>query len=302
MGAASTPRLSGHGLCGLRGTGPLDLRQPPAAAVLRGVPSASPIPTPPRGLIRAVTMIPASGEFTYATQAIRKTDGGATVPENLNALAGSTDMVEALDRLQAMAPAVEERQSGRRLVRRRSARGIVQGAARRRGVGQVDHAGQLVGEWRQPRQCFPRQPRRTRTAPSMAARHPTLPWLQAIQEMNARGLRVTFYPFIPDGRAARQHAAEPVFRQTSPRRGSPRFPGGGRITCSPAGRFRGDGGPRPPRPQARLRRCSVRRRLRASAWRVSRFRGPARPATGACAAWCCTTPISARPQAGSKPS
>ena len=53
------------------------------------------------------TMIPASGEFTYATQAIRKTDGGATVPENLNALADSTDMVEALDRLQAMAPAVE---------------------------------------------------------------------------------------------------------------------------------------------------------------------------------------------------
>jgi predicted secreted protein len=59
------------------------------------------------GLTRAVTMIPASGEFTYATQAIRKTDGGATVPENLNALADSTDMVEALVRLQAMAPAVE---------------------------------------------------------------------------------------------------------------------------------------------------------------------------------------------------
>ena len=64
-------------------------------------------PDTAEGLTRAVTMIPASGEFTYATQAIRKTDGGATVPENLNALADSTDMVEALDRLQAMAPAVE---------------------------------------------------------------------------------------------------------------------------------------------------------------------------------------------------
>ena len=64
-------------------------------------------PDAAEGLTRAVTMIPASGEFTYATQAIRKTDGGATVPENLNALANSTDMVEALDRLQAMAPAVE---------------------------------------------------------------------------------------------------------------------------------------------------------------------------------------------------
>ena len=64
-------------------------------------------PDTAEGLTRAVTMIPASGEFTYATQAIRKTDGGATQAENLNALADSTDMVEALDRLQAMAPAVE---------------------------------------------------------------------------------------------------------------------------------------------------------------------------------------------------
>ncbi|WP_203566197.1 hypothetical protein [Aurantimonas aggregata] len=52
-------------------------------------------------------MIPASGEFTYATQAIRKSDGGATQAENLNALPDATDMVVALDRLQAMAPAVE---------------------------------------------------------------------------------------------------------------------------------------------------------------------------------------------------
>ena len=37
-------------------------------------------PDTAEGLTRAVTMIPASGEFTYATQAIRKTDGGATVP------------------------------------------------------------------------------------------------------------------------------------------------------------------------------------------------------------------------------
>ena len=64
-------------------------------------------PDTAEGLTRAVTMIPASGEFTYATQAIRKTDGGGTVPENLNALAHTSDMVEALDRLQAMAPAVE---------------------------------------------------------------------------------------------------------------------------------------------------------------------------------------------------
>ena len=58
------------------------------------------------GLTRAVTMIPASGEFTYATQAIRTSSGGATQAENLNALPDTADMIVALDRLQAMAPAV----------------------------------------------------------------------------------------------------------------------------------------------------------------------------------------------------
>ncbi len=118
-------------------------------------------PDTAEGLTRAVTMIPASGEFTYATQAIRKTDGGATRPENLNALADATDMVVALDRLQAMAPGGRERQPRRGVVRRRPARGLLQGAAGRRGVGQVDHARQLVGERRQPRQRLPRQPRRS---------------------------------------------------------------------------------------------------------------------------------------------
>lgn len=63
-------------------------------------------------------MIPASGEFTYATEAVRKTvgatttvfgqtTGGTTSAENLNALPDEADIVVALDRLQAMAPAVE---------------------------------------------------------------------------------------------------------------------------------------------------------------------------------------------------
>jgi hypothetical protein len=66
-------------------------------------------PDTAEGLTRAVTMIPASGEFTYATTGHPQGPTAArTVPENLNALARTTtDMVEALDRLQAMAPAVE---------------------------------------------------------------------------------------------------------------------------------------------------------------------------------------------------
>ena len=64
-------------------------------------------PDTAEGLVKAVTLIPASGEFTYATDAIRKGSAGATVAENLNALPDQPDIVVALDRLQAMAPAVE---------------------------------------------------------------------------------------------------------------------------------------------------------------------------------------------------
>ncbi|KAF0171201.1 MAG: hypothetical protein FD162_3129 [Rhodobacteraceae bacterium] len=48
-------------------------------------------PDTAEGLVKAVTMIPASGEFTYATAPVKKTtgSGGATVAENLNAI---TDM------------------------------------------------------------------------------------------------------------------------------------------------------------------------------------------------------------------
>jgi hypothetical protein len=61
------------------------------------------------GLVKAVTLIPASGEFTYATQPVKKSSGAgaATLAENLNAITDTADIVVALDRLQAMAPAVE---------------------------------------------------------------------------------------------------------------------------------------------------------------------------------------------------
>lgn len=58
-------------------------------------------------LVRAVTLIPASGEFAYATEVVRRADGDSTNPENVNAEAHAADRVIALDRLQACAPNVE---------------------------------------------------------------------------------------------------------------------------------------------------------------------------------------------------
>jgi hypothetical protein len=222
-------------------------------------------PDTAEGLTQAVTMIPASGEFTYATQAIRKTDGGATVPENLNALADSTDMVEALDRLQAMAPAVEsvslvvawfgdDLRAGSCKVRpgvEVSAKSTTPATWSVNGVSRASAF--LVSGDDQDRPVYGGTPA-------------DFAVVQAIQEMKARGLRVTFYPFIlmdvPPG-----NTLPNPYSDNAAETGQPDSRGGG---GSPVPRLQDSPGPwtRPRRPQARLRRCSARRRPPASASRV----------------------------------
>ena len=59
-------------------------------------------------LVRAVTLIPASGEFAYATEIVRREGGdGETSAENVNAEPDAADLAVALDRLEACAPKVE---------------------------------------------------------------------------------------------------------------------------------------------------------------------------------------------------
>ncbi|MGB0498714.1 MAG: baseplate multidomain protein megatron, partial [Rubricella sp.] len=152
-------------------------------------------PDTAEGLTLAVTMIPASGEFTYATQGIRKGSGGAQVPENLNALSDTADMVVALDRLQAMAPKVESVSLvvawfGNDLrVADCTIRPGVEVSAKTtspqtwsvNGVSRA--AAHLVSRDDQDRPVYGGTPA-------------DFAVVQAIKEMKARGLRVTFYPFI----------------------------------------------------------------------------------------------------------
>ncbi|MGC8203933.1 baseplate multidomain protein megatron [Aliiroseovarius sp. PTFE2010] len=194
-------------------------------------------PDTAEGLTQAVTMIPASGEFAYATQGIRKGGGGSSEPENLNALTDTADLVVALDRLQAMAPKVEsvslvvawfgdDLRAGNCKVRpgvEVSAKTTSPQTWSVNGVSRA--AAHLVSRDDQNRPVYGGTPA-------------DFAVVQAIKEMKARGLRVTFYPFIlmdvPPGNTLpnpySENAANP---------GQPAFPWRGRITCSPAGGYTG---------------------------------------------------------------
>ncbi len=137
-------------------------------------------------------------------------------------------------------PCGRERQPRGGVVRRRPARGILQGPARGRGVGQVDHARHLVGQWREPCWRLPRQPRR---------RGPSRLWRHAVRlrggagDPGDEGARAAGHllSLHLDGRALGQHASEPVFRQRG-RIGPARLPLAGAdhvFACSGVRRERG---------------------------------------------------------------
>jgi hypothetical protein len=231
MGAANTPAY--------RGTAYVVFEDLPLRDYGNRIPQLSfevfrPLADPDtaEGLTQAVTMIPASGEFSYATQGIRKGSGGAQIPENLNALSDTADMVVALDRLQAMAPKVEsvslvvawfgnDLRLGDCTIRpgvEVSAKTTSPQTWSVNGVSRA--AAHLVSRDDQDRPVYGGTPA-------------DFAVVEAIKEMKARGLRVTFYPFIlmdvPPG-----NALPNPYSDNAAETGQPAFPWRGRITCSPA--------------------------------------------------------------------
>lgn len=195
-------------------------------------------PDTAEGLTRAVTMIPASGEFTYATEGIRKGLFGTQEAANLNALSDTADMVVALDRLQASAPHVEsvslvvawfgdDLRAGECIIRPSVEVSAKTTSPQTWSVNGVSRsAAHLVSRDDQDRPVYGGTPS-------------DFAVVQAIQEMKARGLRVTFYPFIlmdvPEG----NNLPNP-YSDNAAETGQPVFPWRGRITCSPAAGYAGN--------------------------------------------------------------
>lgn len=236
MGAANTPAY--------RGTAYVVFEDLPLGNYGNRIPQLSfevfrPLagPDTAEGLTQAVTMIPASGEFAYATQGIRKGGSGSQTPENLNALTDTADMVVALDRLQAMAPKVEsvslvvawfgdDLRAGNCKVRpgvEVTAKTTTPSTWSVNGVNRANAF--LVSRDDEDRPVYGGTPA-------------DFAVVQAIQEMKARGLRVTFYPFILMDVPPANTLPNP-YSDNAADAGQPAFPWRGRITCSPAVGFTG---------------------------------------------------------------
>ena len=248
MGAANTP--------GYRGTAYVVFEDLALADFGNRIPQISfevfaPVADPDtaEGLTRAVTMIPASGEFVYATEGVRKGLFGSEEAENLNALSDTADMVVALDRLQAMAPAVEsvslvvawfgdDLRAGSCKVRpgvEVSAKSTTPASWSVNGVSRAS-AFLVSRDGLQPNATGSSEAGDER--PVYGGTPSDFAVVQAIQEMKARGLRVTFYPFIlmdvPPG-----NTLPNPYSDNAAEIGQPAFPWRGRITCSPAAGFAG---------------------------------------------------------------
>ena len=185
------------------------------------------------GLTRAITLIPASGEFVYASEAIRKSNGA----ENLNASSGTPDMIEALDRLEASAPNVE------------SVSLVVSwfGDDLRCGECQIRPGVELTSKSTKPKTWEVNGVTRDKAhlvsrdeegRPVYGGTPADFSVVQAIQDLKVRGKRVTFYPFLMMDVPADNTLADP-WSDNAASAGQPAFPWRGRITCSPAAGYAG---------------------------------------------------------------
>ncbi|MBY6055375.1 glycoside hydrolase/phage tail family protein [Leisingera daeponensis] len=189
------------------------------------------------GMVRSVTMIPGAGEFVYATTSVTQDEGdGETAGQNTNARADRADFLEALDALQASAPNVEsvslvvswfgdDLRAGE-ISLRPGVEYEAKDTSIAWSVNGVDRENAyLVSQDIDGRPVFGGTPA-------------DFSVVEAIQEIKARGLRVTFYPFVLMDVPSTNTLPDP-YSDNGATTGQAAFPWRGRITCSPAAGYAG---------------------------------------------------------------
>jgi hypothetical protein len=184
-------------------------------------------------LVRAVTLIPASGEFAYATDIVRREGGdGETSAENVNAEPDAADLTVALNRLEACAPEVESVS----LVVAWFGDDLRAGHCRIRPGVEVSAKATTPEDWSVDgvgRASAHLVSRDAEGRPAYGGTPSDGAVVQAIRELKARGYRVTFYPFILMDVPAGNELPDP-YSDGAAATGQPAYPWRGRITCSPA--------------------------------------------------------------------
>jgi len=195
--------------------------------------------TSAESLVKAVTLIPASGEFAYATEIVRREGGdGETAAENVNAEPDAADLAVALDRLEACAPKVESVS----LVVAWFGDDLRAGHCRIRPGVEVSAKSTTPENWSVDgvsRSSAHLVSRDEQDRPAYGGTPSDSAVVQAILELKARGYRVIFYPFILMDVATDNELPDP-YSNGAASIGQPTYPWRGRITCSPAAGYAGN--------------------------------------------------------------
>ncbi len=189
------------------------------------------------GMIRAVTLIPGTGEFVYATEPVSRGSGGNTASENVHTTNAVPDIVAALDQLQAAAPKLEsislvvswfgtDLRAGNCQLKPGVENTTKVTTPKSWAVNGVTRAGaHVISLDTTGRTAYGGTPADFAVA-------------QAIQEIKARGLRVTFYPFLLMDIPAGNTLPDP-YSDNATTIGQSTYPWRGRITYSPAAGYAG---------------------------------------------------------------
>lgn len=189
-------------------------------------------------ITRAVNLIPGAGEFVYATEKILKSSNGVSSAENVNSSDEQPDILVALDNLETNAPNVESV----------SLVAAWFGTDLRCGQCQIKPGVETATKTTTPKSWSVNGVTRSAAylvstlpdtgAPAFGGAPADFSIVQAIQELKARGNRVTFYPFllmdVPEG-----NTLPDPWSDNAGTIGQPKYPWRGRITCSPAAGYAG---------------------------------------------------------------
>ena len=179
-------------------------------------------------LVRAVTLIPSAGEFVYEDDSVIRVAAGQTISENLHTPQGGTDWKVALDQLRDQLPNVGQVSL------------VVSwfGTDLRIGHCEIRPGVEVPEKTTQPyawsvggvARADAHVVSQVDGRPAYGGTPADKAVVSAIQDLKARGLSVTFYPFISMDVADGNALPDPYSGET----GQPPYPWRGRITCDPA--------------------------------------------------------------------